>query len=264
MTRSPALSWMPYCLVWLSALALSGPAQAAFQDEIQVYDNAVNDKGEWGVELHLNTTPSTRSMPEEPGQASQRHALRITPELAYGLGHGWEAGLYLPSIADANGRFNLAGLKARMKWLAFEAVDGRGGFGGVNLELSRLARRYSMSRWSAETRFIAGWRNADWLWVANPTLGFDLSDGQGGRRPDLSVGLKGLRKVGEGLAAGLEAYAELGPLGRSLPSQQQDKRLFGVLDVDRKPWVFNLGIGRGLTDAADRWTVKAIFELPFP
>jgi len=33
--------------------------------------------------------------------------------------------------------------------------------------------------------------------------------------------------------------------------------------VDREPWVFNLGIGKGLTDATDRWTIKAIFELPF-
>ena len=36
-----------------------------------------------------------------------------------------------------------------------------------------------------------------------------------------------------------------------------------ALDMGRKPCVFNLGLGRGLTDAADRWTVKAIFDLPF-
>jgi hypothetical protein len=35
------------------------------------------------------------------------------------------------------------------------------------------------------------------------------------------------------------------------------------MDYDRKPWSFNLGIGRGLTTAADRWTIKAIFEVPF-
>ncbi len=250
-------------LAALAWLTLSGAAQAAFQDEIQVYDNAINERGEWGLELHVNTTPSGRATPDYPGEVPPRHALRTTPELAYGLGHGLEAGLYLPAIVDASGHFDLAGLKARLKWLPFELVDGRGGFGGVNVELSRLAQRYSQSRWSAETRFIAGWRNADWLLVANPTLEFDLSDGQGGSRPALSLGLKAARNVGEGLAAGLEAYSDQGPLGRRLPWQQQDHRLFAVLDVDRKPWIFNLGIGRGLTDAADRWTVKAIFELPF-
>ena len=65
-----------------------------------------------------------------------------------------------------------------------------------------------------------------------------------------------------GLAAGAELYLAPGALGRSLPWQQQDNRLFATLDVDRKPWVFNLGIGRALTDAADRWTLKAIFEVP--
>lgn len=27
-------------------------------------------------------------------------------------------------------------------------------------------------------------------------------------------------------------------------------------------WVFNFGIGRGLTRATDRWTLKWIFEVP--
>ena len=58
-----------------------------------------------------------------------------------------------------------------------------------------------------EARFIVGWRDADWLLVAIPTLGFDLSDGQAGGWPDFSQGLKAARKVGEGLAAGLEAYS---------------------------------------------------------
>ena len=84
-----------------------------------------------------------------------------------------------------------------------------------------------------EARFIVGWRDADWLLVAIPTLGFDLSDGQAGGWPDFSQGLKAARKVGEGLAAGLEAYSDTGPLGHRLPWQQQDTRLFLALDVDR-------------------------------
>jgi hypothetical protein len=264
MKQSLPLRTWPSLLALCGALALVGPAQAAFQDEIQVYDDAINERGEWGLELHVNTTPSGRSTPDYPGEVPPAHALRTTPELAYGLGRGLEAGLYLPTIVDSSGHFDAAGVKARLKWLPFQTVDGRGGFGGVNVELSHLAQRYSQSRWSAEARFIAGWRNADWLLVANPTLEFDLSDGQGGNRPGFSMGMKAVRKVAEGLAAGLEAYTDTGPLGHRLPWQQQDNRLFAVLDVDRKPWIFNLGIGRGLTDAADRWTVKAIFELPFP
>jgi hypothetical protein len=36
-----------------------------------------------------------------------------------------------------------------------------------------------------------------------------------------------------------------------------------VIDVDRAPWIFNFGIGTGLTDSTANTTVKFIFELPF-
>lgn len=35
------------------------------------------------------------------------------------------------------------------------------------------------------------------------------------------------------------------------------------MDYDRKPWAFNVGLGRGLNNATDRWTIKAIVEVPF-
>ena len=37
-----------------------------------------------------------------------------------------------------------------------------------------------------------------------------------------------------------------------------------VFDVDRTPVPFNIGVGYGLTPTADRWTVKAIFDIPMP
>ena len=243
-------------------LLLAGSAHADLQDEIQVYDDAINSPGEFGVELHINATPSGRRTPDYPGEVTPHHGLRLTPELAWGLTPTLEAGLYLPSAADAQGRWRLAGLKLRLKWLPWQTQDGRGGFGGVNLELSRVGARYSAVRSSLEARFIAGWRNADWLLAINPTLGKGLSDGARSESPELSWGLKAARRIGEGLSLGTELYAAPGTLAHTLPWRQQDNRLFVALDVDRKPWVFNLGIGRGLTDAADRWTVKAIFELP--
>jgi hypothetical protein len=35
-----------------------------------------------------------------------------------------------------------------------------------------------------------------------------------------------------------------------------------VIDVDRGSWAFNLGIGRGFNPATDRWTMKALFDVP--
>lgn len=247
------------CLTLLCSLA----ARAELQDEIQVYDDSINAPGEYGLELHVNTTPSGRGLSNYAGEVAPLHGLRFTPEFSYGLSRDIELGLYLPMVKDANDHYDLAGVKLRLKWLPLQAPNGRGWFGGVNLELSRLAKRYSESRSSVEARFIMGYRNPDWLLAFNPILGFDLSDGLGGDRPDFSAGFKVARKVNAGLAAGFEYYSSTGKLGQALPWDQQDNRLYLALDVDMKPWVFNVGIGRGLTAAADGWTLKTIFEIPF-
>lgn len=245
--------------------AASAPAVLAdLQDEIQVYDDAINRPGERGLELHVNTTPRGRAVPDYPGEVVPRHALRVTPEFSLGLTRDLEAGLYLPTVLRPDGRYESAGAKVRLKWLPLQPAAGGGAFGGVNVELSRVARRYSESRASMEARFIAGWRSPDWLLALNPTLEFGLSDGFSGRRPELTTGVKVARRVGEGVAAGVEYYRASGPLARSLPWQQQDNRIYLALDVDREPWSFNIGLGYGLTPGSDRWTLKTILDIPLP
>jgi hypothetical protein len=253
-----------HVLALLALVAVAGAARADLQDEIQVYDDSINKPGQRGLELHVNTTARGRNTPDYPGEITPQHALRVTPEFSWGTTRTIELGLYLPGIRRPDGKIELAGAKVRLKWMPFQVPEGGGFFGGVNFELSHVARRYSESRSSLESRFIAGWRNADWLFAVNPTLGFGLSDGFRGDRPSLDLGTKVSRHVGEGIAAGFELYNGLGPFGRPVAYQQQDNRLFLALDVDRAPWVFNFGVGYGLTHAADRWTLKAIFEVPLP
>ena len=65
-----------------------------------------------------------------------------------------------------------------------------------------------------------------------------------------------------GVRAGTEYYAGLGPINHIAPLHEQQHTVFLAFDVDRKPFVFNFGIGRGLTRASDRWTLKWIFEIP--
>ena len=52
------------------------PAQAV-TDEIQVYTDEINQPGEYGVEWHLNSTPSGVSAPSYPGEITSHHGLRI-------------------------------------------------------------------------------------------------------------------------------------------------------------------------------------------
>ncbi|GAC1524763.1 MAG: hypothetical protein NVS2B4_00090 [Ramlibacter sp.] len=234
---------------------------ADLQDEIQVYDDAINAAGEPGLEVHVNATPNGRRFGNYQGEIPPAGAVRVTPELSWGATRTMELGLYLPSVLRSS-RYELAGAKVRLKYLPLQPSESQGAFAGVNLELSRLKYRYSESRTSLESRFIVGWRGREWLMAANPIVGAGLSPGYAGQRPDFSLGAKVSRRVSAGLAAGVETYSQMGPIGRPLPWMEQDQKVFLVLDVDRAPWVFNIGIGHGMTKASDRTTVKAIFEIP--
>jgi len=233
-------------------------------DEIQVYTDDINKPGEFGLELHVNTTPKGRSIPRYPGEITPQHGLRFTPEFSYGLTRELEAGLYLPYARDAEGAIRFAGPKLRLKWLPLRPEEGnQGWFMGANLEYGLVAAAFEQSSRSLELRPILGYRGREWLFAANPILGWDLAGPDRDGKPDFSPSAKVARNLAAGIALGVEYYAGLGKLNNILPHVEQSHTLYFALDYDRKPWVFNVGIGRGLTGATDRWTLKTIIELPF-
>jgi hypothetical protein len=243
-------------------------AAAALPDEIQVYADDINKPRTFGLEVHVNSTPSGTDKQDYAGEVTTNHGTRVTPEFSYGLSRDFEAGLYLPTVFS-NGDWSLAGYKLRLKWLPLQPTGNKnddkvaGPFAGANLEYSNLAYRYSASRQNAELRLIAGYRGDAWLVAANPVFGWALSGGAPQPGPQFELGYKLSRKVANGMAIGAEYYNEKGRWLHFDPSGTQGKTLYATIDVDRKPWIFNLGVGRGLNEATDRWTVKAILEVPF-
>ena len=234
------------------ALALcAAPARAALPDEIQVYTDDIKAPGESGLELHVNGTPSGRSEPEYPGEVTTHHGVRVTPEISYGLAPGWDAGLYLPFATDGDGHGYFAGPKFRLKWLPLRPEEGKaGGFAGVNGEVAIVQEKFVEARYTLEIRPIVGWRGESWLVSFNPTIGTDLAGDDRGVW-EFHPSLKIARDVGDKTALGIEYYADFGRLDDPLPREEQSHTLFVVLDAQRKlGW--NVGIGRGLTDATDR------------
>lgn len=253
----------PNLLLALLAGLLASFCAAAATDEIQVYTDEINAVGERGLEVHVNTTPRGRRTPDYEGEIPPWHGLRVTPEFSWGLTRTLEAGLYLPGMRDADGNFYLGGAKVRLKWLPLRGGEEGGWYFGVNGEISNLTKKFSDSRAGFEMRVFAGYRGSNWLIGVNPIFDWALSPGQRDSRPDTTYAWKAARDIAPGVALGLEYYRGVGRLGRALPFDQQDHTVYLTLDLERKPWSFNIGIGRGVTAAADDWTLKTIIETPF-
>ncbi len=244
-------------------ISLPQPLAAAQQDEIQVYTDDINKKGETGLEWHLNGTPSGRTTPDYPREITNNHGFRFTPEFSYGLTNSVELGFYLPMVIDGGGDFYVVGSKYRLKWLPVRPEEGAAGlFLGANTELSRVNTRFSESAWSSELRPIMGYKGKDWLFAFNPIVDWDLSNGLASWEPTFIPSVKLNREITKGISLGAEYYSDMGKIGHIESWSKQDNRIYGTIDVDLKPLVFNFGVGRGLTEASDKWTVKAIIEVP--
>lgn len=257
--------WTQAVTRWLVGLMCAGAMQAhaALPDEIQVYTDDINAPGEKGLEVHINTTPRGIKTGSYPGEVVNHLGLRVTPELSLGLTPTTDMGVYLPMVKSHDGKAELAGVKLRFKWLPVQADDNHGLFAGLNFELGQLKQRYSESPRAFETRTILGWKNTQWLLAINPTFGWDVSPGYTHHAPDFSVGSKAARKVSEHLALGVEYYNGRGRMNDPLPSAQQEKTTYLVMDYEGAPFNFNFGIGKGRTAVTDAWTLKGIIETAF-
>ena len=58
-------------------------------------------------------------------------------------------------------------------------------------------------------------------------------------------------------------FTARGKINDIRPPAQQSNTLFLALDAEWKNWAINFGVGRGLNNATDQWTVKAIIGIAF-
>jgi hypothetical protein len=248
----------------VAALLALAPAGAhAIVDEIQVYTDDVDARGESGLELHLNTTPRGRKTPDYDGDLPPYRSTRITPEFSWGLGHDMDWGVYLPTAIDRDGHWYASGAKLRYKWIPLHPQGDEGGwYAGANIELSRLTKKYSDSPWSTELRLIGGYHAPDWLIGVNPIFAWGLSSGFRGA-PDFELVWKAVHRVAGPLSMGLEYYNGYGALSDRLPGPEQDRTLYLVAEYGAKSWSLNFGVGHGLNAASDNVTVKAIVGFAF-
>jgi hypothetical protein len=237
-------------------LALSlGTRAAMAADEIQVYNAEINRPGQVTLQMHGNWIARGRTTAGFPGGLVPEGSINGTPEFALGLTDSWEVGLYLPYAVTRSGDFEPGGIKLRTLVASPFAHDRRF-FYGVNVEISDQPLLFEGNHWNSEIRPILGWRRSRFELILNPIVDVPLS---GARRAfDFAPAARLAFLVSNVWAAGLEHYADLGPIDRFSRSSQRLQELFAVADYSGQALDLDFGIGRGLTPGSDDWTVKAI------
>lgn len=245
-------------LTWIGLMA--HPVFAASADEIQVYTDAINQPGEFGLEVHSSYVIEGDPEPAYRGDIPSDHLFRITPEFSYGLTKTLEAGFYLPMAIDKDGNFYWDGAKIRLKFIPSLQSDLF--FAGVNWELGCVSKRLEESRWDMELRPILGFRRSPWLVAFNPILGWALSGDEASAWPSLDPALKVQYDIIDGIGIGFEYYANLGRMDQIQPLPQEEHAIYAAIDVNKGLLDLNLGLGYGLTESTDKWTVKMIIGIP--
>jgi hypothetical protein len=149
----------------------------------------------------------------------------------------------------------------RLKYIA-SRNEGDALFWGLNGEMGHAVLRASESASVFELRPIVGYRANDWLVSFNPILKMGLSANVS-RQPSFEPSLKLSKRVAEGVHTGAEYFGEYGPLRRFVPSSERSHMLYAVIDVEKKGYDINLGVGRGFVNASDRWVIKAVVAKAF-
>ena len=241
--------------LWI-AVARPGPALAQ-SDEIQVYDGGLADRGVLNLTLHNNYTPRGETAPAFPGAVVADQSWNGVPEWAYGVNRWFEAGLYLPLYTlDKHQGWGLNGFKLRTLFAVPDA-DERTFVYGTNFEFSFNAERWDPTRFTSEIRPIIGWHLKWFDLFFNPILD-TAYDGLGKLEFEPSTRLA--YRLRGAWALAVEEYADLGPLEDLHSASEQAHQLYGVVDGRWRAVDVEVGVGAGLTAAADDLTLKLILS----
>lgn len=246
----------------LFAMLLECGTAHALPDELEVYEGDTTEAGRFAVDAASNYTVSGARTPPA-GLRSSRHSLQFNPDFSYGLTKSSQVDLQVFSSTGLDRATKLDG--ARLEYMTVPirpADDGDGLILGGLFEIGRLPRTISQNNLDGEVFLILGYQAGRWTFAANPEIDFKVS-GNGSSHPGLATKFKASYRTDHGYRVGIEHYGDLGQLHQIGPLSKQSQQTFAVMDFKAKEASVNLGIGRGWTDVAERWVIKAVVSVPF-
>ncbi len=245
-----------------AVLFLCGWAAAQDNYEIQVYGSDTVEPPETMVELHSNFTVEGSNRLVN-GLLPTTHAFHETLEITHGFATWMEVGWYVFTYAKSGYGYQWVGdhirprVKAPDKWKWPVGVS-------LSTEFGYQRRQFAPDTWTLEIRPIVDKKIGPWYLAFNPAVDRSLH-GPGvhqgwGFSPDGKFSYDLTKKI----AAGLEYYGSLGPIGNFDPLAQQQQQIFPTIDLNLSPaWEFNFGVGVGSTRSTDHLIVKMILGRRF-
>ena len=213
----------------MSTLARGAPNEIkVFTDELAAYRGQT-------LETHVNK--------------ARQGPLRLMPEWSYGIAAYWELSLQLPFAFNTE-RAAAEGYRAEVQYIAPHGEE-RGFYWGINVELAREARLDERHFWNAEVIPIVGWRHERWHLVANP--GFERPVSGSRERTSATPAAKVAYRASGTNAFGVELYRDA----------ERDRTIYFAWDGKLGKSDINVGFGRGVGTALDRWVLKMIYEIGF-
>lgn len=239
----------------LAVVSLFGalPAAAAPAD-IRVLTDDIAATGKKTFEFQ-----SSLARPGRTSAIGENVVYQGLAELAYGIADHWEISAQLP-VSRVNGNCYANGANAELQYIA-PHDDDEGFYWGGRTEVGYLIPIGEARAWHTELRPILGYRFSRWHMVLNPAIAWALSGGEDRKVRFESSAKASYRLTGQS-AIGAEYFVEAGPLARLLPRSQRSELAFLVMDTKIGKSEVNLGLGRRMTDASDRWVVKLITSFP--
>jgi hypothetical protein len=246
-------------LLFVALFMAASAAAFAQTDEIQVYDAEIEPVGIFNVMVHNNFTPIGREVPEYPGAIIANHSDNGAVEWAYGVKPWMEQGLYLPVYsAYSEGRGgSLNGFKIRELFVRPNAAEHEF-FYGMNFEFSVNYTYWEQQRITSEIRPIIGTHLGRFDLIYNPIVDTNYRGGLGGLQFNPAGRIA--YNVNEKWAVAFEEYDGFGTFNQILKANDQFHEVWAVMDHNSKIVDIETGVGVGVTDGADKLTLKLMLS----
>ena len=258
MSRTPRL----LLLLLAATAALSVPARAQDNYEIQVYGADTVPAHDTMVELHSNFTVSG-SKTAQDGLLPTQHAFHETLEITHGFNDWFETGFYVfTSVRNGNG-WQWVGDHVRPRVRVPEKWKWPVGV-SLSSEVGYQRREFSTDTWTFELRPIVDKTIGPWYLSFNPALEKSLHGPNEDKDFEFSPNFKVSYDVTKKVAVGVEYYGAFGPVGNFDPFSEQQHQIFPSVDLNLAPqWEFNAGVGVGTTRSTDHLILKMILGYRF-